>query len=379
MAIKIIITGGGTGGHIYPGLNLAFELKNRDSRNDILFIGKKGGMEAELVPREGFKFESISARGIQRKFCVENIWAIVIFFISCIQAYKILKKYKPDVVIGTGGYVSGSVVLMASLMGIATFIHEQNVFPGITNRILSYHVKAIFLSFEQSRKYFKGKAELIFTGNPIRFKEGPLNRKNKKDFQQFRLDPEKKTILVLGGSKGAASINQAVVESIKILKKDLKEYQWQVLLVAGNENYEHCKKIAKEMEKEGMLVVEKYIYHMKRAYSLANLVICRAGATTVAELNAFGLPAILIPYPWATNNHQEYNARVLEKEGAAIVLLDKDLVRNKLTEELLGLIKEEKKLEIMSINSKKLGKLDAAQKIVDFILKYINKNKPIRD
>lgn len=379
MSIKIIITGGGTGGHIYPGLNLAFEWKNRDSGNDILFIGTKRGMEAELVPREGLKFESIKAKGIQRKLCLENIWSVIIFFVSCFQAYRIIKRYRPDVVIGTGGYVSGSVVLMASVMGIATFIQEQNVFPGITNRILSSRVKAVFLSFEESRKYFKGNSKLIFTGNPIRLREVSLSDREKKDFQQFRLDPEKKTILVFGGSKGAASINQAVLESIKLLKAELIKNQWQVLLVAGNEDYENCKKIAKELEKEGILRVEKYIYDMKKAYSLANLVICRAGATTVAELSAFGLPAILIPYPWATNNHQEYNARVLEKEGASIVVLDKELSGDKLTGELLALIKDEKKLEKMSTQSKKLGKLDAAQKIVDFILKDITKNKSIRD
>ncbi len=379
MSIKMIITGGGTGGHIYPGLNIAFELKKRDSANGILFIGTKRGMESKLVPKEGFEFKAIKARGIQRKICLENIWAILIFLVSCLQAYKILRQFKPDLVIGTGGYVSGSVVLVASLMGITTFIHEQNVFPGITNRMLANRVKAVFLSFEESRRYFKGNSKIIFTGNPIGDKKVFLGEKREEVLKKFGLHSKKKTILVFGGSKGAATINRAVIESIKLVKAELLKNGWQVLMVSGNEDYYNCKKMAREIEMEGILAIEKYIYDMKMIYSVVNLAICRAGATTIAELCAFGLPSILIPYPWATHNHQEYNARILEKEGAAIVLLDKDLTKDRLAEKIIVLIKDEKKLEAMSSRSRGLGKTDANQVIVDLMLEYIPKNKLEKD
>lgn len=370
MSLKIIISGGGTGGHIYPGISLAYELKNRDVENDILFVGTERGLESKLIPREGFKFININAKGIQRKICIENLVAIFIFFISLFQSYKIIKDYKPDVVIGTGGYVSGSVVLMAALLGIPTFIHEQNVMPGITNNFLSYITKAVFLTFDQSRRYFKKKSKLILTGNPIRFKN--LEHIKNKDYHKLKLNPLKKTVLVFGGSKGAASINRAVVEGVNLIKDFIKK-QWQVLLISGSDDYE---KIIEIIGKDNNIFsVEPYIYNIEKSYALTDLVICRAGATTLAEISAYGLPAILIPYPYATNNHQEINARILEKEGAAVLVLEEDLSGEKLAKVLLDLLKNKNQLEIMAKKSKELSNLNSAMKIIDFIFDYIKKNK----
>ncbi|HBY57086.1 MAG TPA: undecaprenyldiphospho-muramoylpentapeptide beta-N-acetylglucosaminyltransferase [Candidatus Atribacteria bacterium] len=366
--MRIIISGGGTGGHIYPGISLANELKDRDIKNEILFVGTKKGLEAKLIPREGFKFVSINAKGIQRRICWENFTAIIVFFISLFQSYKIIRNYKPDIVIGTGGYVSGSVVLIAALLGIPTFIHEQNVIPGITNRFLSRIVKAVFLSFAQSRKYFKHSSRLIFTGNPVRFKKLPPIKN--KDYHNFKLDPLKKTILVFGGSKGAVSINRAVIEGINLIKDSIKN-QWQVLLISGSDDYEEIIDIIGD--DNNIFSVEPYLYNIEKAYVLADLVICRAGATTLAEISAYGLPAILIPYPFATNNHQEYNARILESEGAAILILEKDLSGERLAKALFNLINDKKQLEIMSKKSKKLGNLNSAKKIIDFIFDYTKK------
>jgi UDP-N-acetylglucosamine--N-acetylmuramyl-(pentapeptide) pyrophosphoryl-undecaprenol N-acetylglucosamine transferase len=366
MTLKVLISGGGTGGHIYPGISLACEIKGRDTNNDILFVGTERGLESKLIPREGFKIEKIKAQGIKRKVCFENLTAIVIFLVSLFQSYKIIKKYKPDVVIGTGGYVSGSVVLMAAILGIPTFIHEQNVIPGITNKFLSRITKATFLSFNQSKKYFNNKVKLIFTGNPLRFKNVKQGRD--KDYKKFNLDSSRKTILVLGGSKGAASINRAVLGGIDLIKEVIKN-DWQVLLISGQDDYDNIMKMVREDHK--IFSVESYLHDIEKAYSLADLIICRAGATTLAEIGAYGLPAILIPYPYATHNHQEVNARIFAREKAAMLILEKDLSDKKLAQVLLDMLKDKNRLEMMARKSKELGNENSAKNIVEYISNYI--------
>ena len=368
MALKVIISGGGTGGHIYPGISLAYEIKDRDIKNDILFVGTERGLESKLIPREGFKIVKIKARGIQRKICFENLTAIVIFLISLFQSYNIIKKYKPDIVIGTGGYVSGSIVLIAAILGIPAFVHEQNVIPGITNKFLSRITKATFLSFNQSKEYFSNKAKLIFTGNPIRFKN--IKQNTDREYKKFNLDSLKKAILVLGGSKGAASINRAVLRGVDLIKDVIKN-NWQVLLISGQDDYDNIMKIMGEDHK--IFSVEPYLHDIEKAYSLADLVICRAGATTLAEIGAYGLPAILIPYSYATHNHQELNARIFAREGAAILILEKDLSDKKLAQVLLDILKDKNRLEMMARKSRELGNENSANKIVDYISDYIKK------
>ena len=368
MALKVIISGGGTGGHIYPGISLACEIKDRDIKNDILFVGTERGLESKLIPREGFKIVKIKAQGIKRKICFENLTAIVIFLISLFQSYNIIKKYKPDIVIGTGGYVSGSVVLMATILGVPTFVHEQNVIPGITNKFLSRITRATFLSFNQSKEYFSNKAKMIFTGNPICFKN--IKQNIDREYKKFNLDSLKKTILVLGGSKGAASINRAVLQGID-LTKDVIKNNWQVLLISGQDDYDNIMKMVGEDHK--IFSIESYLYDIEKAYSLADLVICRAGATTLAEIGAYGLPAILIPYPYATQNHQEVNARIFTREGAAILILEKDLSDKKLAQVLLDILKDKNRLEMMARKSRELGNKNSAKKIVDYISDYIKK------
>ncbi len=369
MALKVIISGGGTGGHIYPGISLACEIKSRDVNNDILFVGTERGLESKLVPREGFKIIKIKARGIQRKICFENLTAIVIFLVSLFQSYKIIKKYKPDIVIGTGGYVSGSVVLMAAILGFPTFVHEQNVIPGITNNFLSRITRKTFLSFNQSKEYFSNKAKLIFTGNPLRFKN--IKQGTDREYKKFYLNSSKKTILVLGGSKGAASINRAVLGGIDLIKDAIKN-NWQVFLISGQDDYDNIMEIVGEEHK--IFSVEPYLHDIEKAYSLADLVICRAGATTLAEIGAYGLPAILIPYPYATQDHQGINAKIFEREGAAILILEKDLSDKKLAQVLLDILKDKNRLEMMAKKSRKLSNVNSAKKIVDYISDYIKKN-----
>ncbi|MEA2021224.1 MAG: undecaprenyldiphospho-muramoylpentapeptide beta-N-acetylglucosaminyltransferase [Candidatus Caldatribacteriota bacterium] len=369
MALKILISGGGTGGHIYPGISLANELKARDKKNDILFVGTERGMEAKIIPREGFKFDTIIAKGIKRQLCFDSFNAIIIFFISLIQSYKILKKYRPDIVIGTGGYVSGSIVLMASILNIPNFIHEQNVIPGITNKFLSHFAYTTFLSFKQSKKYFKHKDRLVFSGNPIHTKN--IGGFKDKNYKQFNLNSLKRTILVLGGSKGAASINSSVITGVGLIKHVIKK-DWQVLLISGVDDYEKISSIIGN--DRNTFCVESYLYDIEKAYNLADLIICRAGATTLAEINAYGIPSVLIPYPFATDNHQELNARVLEEEGAAIVILEKELSGKSLSKILSALLANRTQLETMAEKSKVLGNVDSAKKIIDVIMSKIKNN-----
>jgi len=370
MTLKVIISGGGTGGHIYPGISLAYEIKGRDIKNDILFVGTERGLESKLIPLEGFKIVKIKARGIQRKICFENLTATVIFFISLFQSYKIVKKYKPDIVIGTGGYVSGSIVLMAAILGIPTFIHEQNVIPGITNKFLSRITRATFLSFNQSKEYFNSKAKLIFTGNPLRFKNN--KHSTDREYKKFKLDSSKKTILVLGGSKGAASINRIVLGGIDSIKEVI-ENNWQVLLISGQDDYNNIIEIVGE--DHTLFSVESYLHDIEKAYSLTDLVICRAGATTLAEISAYGLPVILIPYPYATHDHQGINAKIFEREGAAMLILEKDLSDEGLARVLLDILKDKNRLEMMAKKSKGLSNVNSAKKIVDYISDCIKEQK----
>jgi UDP-N-acetylglucosamine--N-acetylmuramyl-(pentapeptide) pyrophosphoryl-undecaprenol N-acetylglucosamine transferase len=257
---------------------------------------------------------------------------------------------------------------MAAILGFPTFVHEQNVIPGITNKFLSRITRKTFLSFNQSKEYFSNKAKLIFTGNPIRFKN--IKPGIDRDYNKFSLNSSKKTILVLGGSKGAASINRAVLGGIDLIKDAIKN-NWQVLLISGQDDYDNIMEIVGEEHK--IFSVEPYLHDIEKAYSLADLVICRAGATTLAEIGAYGLPAILIPYPYATQDHQGINAKIFEREGAAISILEKDLSEKKLGQVLLDLLKNKNQLGIMAKKSREFSNVNSAEKIVDCISDYIKK------
>lgn len=366
--MRIIITGGGTGGHIYPGISLAREFQSRDKNNEIIFVGTEHKMESEIIPQEGFRFLGLRVKGIERKFSLESLSALFLFLGSLFTSYGIIKDFKPDLVIGTGGYVSGSVALVSSLLGIPTFIHEQNVIPGITNQFLSLTGKKVFTSFPESAGYFWKKERIVFLGNPIRKSIWQGNKE--KIIKENNLDSTKKTILVFGGSKGASTINKMVLHSLYLIEESIW-LEWQVLIISGEEDFKNLtEKVTKSPFKETVRVLP-YLHNIEDAYDLADLVVCRAGATTIAELSAKGIAAILIPYPYATGNHQLYNARFLESNLAALIIEEKDLNREKLAAELSKLLTDNKRLDLLARNSKKLGKRKAAQDIVDNIYDYM--------
>lgn len=362
--MKIIITGGGTGGHIYPGISLAQEFRRRDKNNEIIFVGAEQKMEAEIIPQEGFQFYGLRVRGIERKFSLVNLSSLWLFLNSLRASYRILKNFKPDVVIGTGGYVSGSIALLSSFIGIPTFIQEQNLIPGITNQFLSLTARKVLVSFPESKKYFWRKSGVAFLGNPIRESIWQGNKANL--IEKTNLSLNKKTLLVFGGSKGASAINQTLLNSLQLIDKSLW-VQWQVLIISGKEDYIDLKEKVSHLGYQGDIRVIDYLYQIGDAYDLADLVVCRAGATTVAEITAKGLAAILIPYPYATGNHQLYNARFLEDNRAGLVIREEELNAERLAGELTKLMLDRERLSVMAENSKKLGKRCAARDIAELI------------
>lgn len=368
--MKIIITGGGTGGHIYPGISLAREFQKRDKNNEIIFIGAEQKMESEIIPQEGFPFLALRVRGLKREICLENIFTLWLFFCSLVTSYKIIKKFKPDLVIGTGGYVSGSVALISSLMGIPTFIHEQNVIPGLTNKFLSLTSRKVFTSFPESKKYFFRKSRIECLGNPVR--ENIWFGDRNKLIHRTNLVNHKRTILVFGGSKGARVINQTFLECLDLIDGSLWK-EWQALIISGKEDSNDLKRKVNNSKYKEIIHIISYLYQIEDAYDLADLVICRAGATTIAELTAKGIAAILIPYPYATGNHQFYNARYLERQLAAIVITEDKLTKERLADELATLMLDQAKRDLLALNSKKIGNRKAAQEIVNSVYNILEK------
>ena len=365
--MRYLVTGGGTGGHIYPALAIASEIKNRYKDADILYVGTKKGLESELVPKEGFNFKTIRVKGMPRKLNLESIKAMKELLLGLMDANKIINDFKPDVVIGTGGYVCGPVVYVASKKKIPTLIHEQNAFPGITNRILSKYVDRVLVTFEESKKYFSHKEKLFVTGNPVR-KEF-LNIDKKACRRELGIFDDRLVVMVFGGSRGAEKLNQTMID---VLKHFAGRTDIHLIHITGEKHYEDVMRLCKKIGlKSDNVAIHPYVYEMPKFMGACDLVVCRAGAITLAEVTAMGLPAVLIPSPYVTNNHQEYNAKVLEKNGAAVVLLEKDLTASKMIELIHFFMKDRSKLADMRLKSKELAKTNATDLIYEELLKLM--------
>jgi len=361
--LRIIVTGGGTGGHIYPAMAIARGLLARYNDVEVLYVGTKEGMEATIVPANGLDFQGIAGKGLPRKISLETVKTAGQNVLALWQAKQILKKFKPDLVVGTGGYVSGPVVLTAAFFGIPTLLHEQNAFPGITNKILARMVKKIMVTFPESARFFPAKEKIEVVGLPVREEIGRVKRR--EGAEAFKLDPLKKTILVTGGSRGALSINKAMVH---VLSQLAAHPEIQVIWATGKATHAQ---IVEELDKnklnwrcEQWRIVE-YIENMPEALACSDLCVCRAGAATLAELSAAGKASILIPYPYAAENHQEYNARVFEDKGAARVILDRELDGPLLNEHIQKLIFNPFLLEEMATKAKEIFKPGALERILE--------------
>lgn len=366
--MRVLLTGGGTGGHIYPALAIAKEIRQEYPEAKILFVGNSSGLEADIVPREGFKFRSITVAGLPRKlYRVFQVLKVLVKTCSGgLEAFRIIKDFKPTVVVGTGGYVCFTVVMLAALLKIPTLIQEQNALPGRTNRILSHVASKVAVTFPESIRYLTPKADIVITGLPVRDEVVSVERT--EGITAFGLNKEKFTILGVGGSQGARSLNKAMAEVIANAAED--DY-YQMIHVTGQSGYEET---LKDLEARGIdhamnrnIIVKPYLYNMAQALAAADLVVCRAGATTIAEVEVRGLPSILVPYPYAANNHQEYNAMALVKGGAAIMIKDSDLKGRRLWEEIRDLSMAKARLSEMAEKSRQLGRPEALKHLVQII------------
>ncbi len=360
--VRVIISGGGTGGHLFPGIAVGSELKKRCSKVSILFITGKREMEHEIISEAGFESKSIDVEGLMGKRLLGLTKSFYKVILALTQSFFILKDFRPQLVFGLGGYTSGPVCLMALLFRVPTVLHEQNSFPGLTNRILSPFVKRIFISFEETRRYLR-RGTVFLSGNPIRMEL-------LQPIKQPHID-KRFVILVMGGSQGARRLNDAVISMIKELKE-----QHAVPFLIHQTGKADLKRVDSEYEMLGIDVeVSAFIEDMRSAYSRADLIICRAGATTVAELAALGKPSILIPYPYASHGHQEINAMTLVKVGGADIILEKHLDSKALTDKVLRYMKNRNELNTMSEIAFRTAKRKAREIITEELLKIVNMRK----
>lgn len=368
--MRVVLSCGGTGGHIYPAISIADCIKNTYHNAEILFVGSKRGMEKKLVEQAGYKIVTIDIQGFTRKLTLSNIATAFKAMTSVNKAKKIISKFMPDVIIGTGGYASWAAVRAGEKMGIPTLIHEQNAFPGMTTRKLSKSANKVCLSYEESKKYFEStKGEVIMTGNPVSPKlysyEYSLNR------AEMGISSEKIFVLSFGGSLGAACINNNVLNTVGKLLEKFPNMIYRH--VSGRRDYERCKELA---EKNGLDKLEnfflyEYMYDLPKQMAAADVIISRAGAITITEASFLGKASILIPSPNVAENHQYKNASVLEKASAAILIEEKDLTPEVLFENVSSLASDSKKRKTLSENIKRFSDENAVENIVKEALSLI--------
>ncbi|MCX6274878.1 MAG: undecaprenyldiphospho-muramoylpentapeptide beta-N-acetylglucosaminyltransferase [Bacteroidetes bacterium] len=361
--IKVIISGGGTGGHIFPAIAIANELKRVNAENEILFVGAEGRMEMEKVPAAGYKIQGLKIAGIQRKLDLKNLSLPVKVIRSVMTSRSIIKNFRPDAAVGVGGYASGPLLYAASVMKIPSLIQEQNSFAGITNKILSRRVKKVCVAYEGMEKYFAAD-KIVMTGNPVRQDVIQTEGKKEEALQYFNLSNNKKTVLVIGGSLGARSINEAIRNGLQKFSDQDIQLIWQTgkngskeLQEAGS-SFKNCRCV-------------EFISRMDLAYSCADVVISRAGASSVSELELTAKPCVLVPSPNVAEDHQTKNAMALVNKNAAILVRDAETGR-KLVAEAIALISDNEKQKVLSQNISKLAMRNSAEKIVAEIYKMIS-------
>ncbi|WP_160720148.1 undecaprenyldiphospho-muramoylpentapeptide beta-N-acetylglucosaminyltransferase [Bacillus sp. USDA818B3_A] len=366
--MKVVVSGGGTGGHIYPALALIREIQKENKEAEFLYIGTTNGLESQLVPRENIAFKSIHITGFKRKLSFENVKTILRFIKGVQDSKRIIKEFQPDIVIGTGGYVCGPVVYAAKGLGIPTVIHEQNSVPGLTNKFLSRYVNKIAICFEEAKEYFPSE-KVVFTGNP-RASE-VLGKDGIKGRLSAGLSATKPAVLIFGGSRGARPINEAVVKALA----ELAEKPYQILYVTGDVHYENVQKEVDLVGNPKNVVIKPFIHNMPEVLAGIDLVVSRAGATTLAELTSLGIPSILVPSPYVTNNHQEKNARSLSDHGAAELVLEKDLNNKSLVHHIDRILLNTEHLKDMKAKAKKMGVPDSAERLYAVMKHLVKTNQ----
>lgn len=362
--MKVIVAAAGTGGHINPGIAIANKIKEMEKNSEIIFIGTERGLEKDLVPRSGYELKTINAHGIERKLTIENFKNLYETMKSIKDAKKIMKEFQPDVVIGTGGYICMPVIIAANKMKIPTLLHESNAFPGVSVKLLSNKVNEVLVGFEDAKLRLPKAKKVVVTGNPTKIKKKNVSKEQKIGIiRSMGLNEKKPIVLVFGGSQGAQSINKSVINMIQAKKNQ----NYQIMWAAGPLQYEEIKEELKRNQIdiehiEGVKIVP-YIYNMEEIMNVVDLVVCRSGAMTITEIANVGKPAIFIPFPYATENHQEYNARVLEKVGAAKIILDKNLNAEGLNQSIESIVCDKNIMEEMARNASKTAVTNVEDKI----------------
>jgi UDP-N-acetylglucosamine--N-acetylmuramyl-(pentapeptide) pyrophosphoryl-undecaprenol N-acetylglucosamine transferase len=356
--MRVIIAGGGTGGHIFPGLAVAEELRSRDASTEVVFAGTEQGIEARVVPREGYPIKFLRAEGLVGVSLKKKIQAMVKVLLSIGDSYRIIKSVRPDIVIGVGGYASGVITAVAYLMSVPTMILEQNAVPGLTNKILGKIVNSVCITYQESLSFFP-REKTFLTGNPVRM--NVLRGNSESAYRLFSLEKGLFTIFAFGGSVGAKSINRALVDALQHLR-DLKD-AIQFLHQTGLKDYEAVRDTYRQEGFKG--TITPFIYQMGEAYAVADIVISRAGATTLAELTALGKAALLVPYPHAAGDHQEVNARKLLEIGAARMIPDRELSGEALANTIRELYENESARAEMQRSGIAVGRPEACGRIVD--------------
>lgn len=370
--MKVVIAAAGTAGHINPGLAIAKKIQKEQKGSEIIFIGTTRGLENELVPRAGYKLETIEAYGLSKKISMENIKKMLKTLKGFGEAKKILKKIKPDIVIGTGGYICGATISVAHSLKIPTLLHESNAFPGKAVKMLAKKTDTILVSFEDAIHRIKNANKIVFTGTPVKIEKQNYS-KSKKDeiIKKAGLNNDKPIVLVFGGSQGARRINQAILQMIK--EESNKDYQ--IIWATGPKQYDIIKEELENVDKninyiKNMKIVP-YIYNMEEIMNVVDIIVSRSGAMTITEISKLGKPSILVPLPNVSHDHQLYNAKVLQNVGAAEIILDNDLNGKKLNSNIEKIILDKNKIKEMGKNALKVSSKNVENKIYDQIIETI--------
>jgi UDP-N-acetylglucosamine--N-acetylmuramyl-(pentapeptide) pyrophosphoryl-undecaprenol N-acetylglucosamine transferase len=359
--LRIALSGGGTGGHVYPALAIAQQCLQEDPQSTFLYIGTNSGLEKDIVAKctPPIPFEAVAISGFRRKLMsLENVKTIMRFIHGTRRAKKLLRQFKPDVVVGTGGYVCGPVLYAAAKLGIPTLIHEQNVIPGLTNKFLSRYVSVVAVSFKGGESQFPQAARTVYTGNPRA--TSVVHADAAKGFASIGLKPSTKLIVIVGGSGGAKAINDAMADMVPMIEQSSDDFHY--LYITGQRYYESAKDglASRFGSLPANVTIAPYIHNMPEVLAAAKLIVNRAGASFLAEIMALGLPSILVPSPNVTNNHQEHNARWLAGESAAEIILEKELTGILLYQAIHKIMDNEIRWEHMSKQARKLGQGNSA-------------------
>lgn len=358
-------------GHINPGIAIANKIKKENPDSKIIFLGTTRGLENDLVPRAGYELKTIEAYGLSKNINLQSIKKNLKTLKGISEAKKIVKEFLPDIVIGTGGYICGASILAAKKYKIPTLLHESNAFPGKAVRMLSKKVDTILVSFEDAKKMLPKAKNIVVTGTPTKIKNLNLTKEQKiKIIQSLGLEAEKPVVLIFGGSQGAKAINDVIV---KLINKKLNKNNYQIMWAPGPLQYEIVRKEINDIAKLKNVKIVPYIYNMEEVLNACDLVISRSGAMTITEISIVGKPSIFVPLPNVSNNHQEYNAKVLQNVGAAKIILNKDLEAENLNKQVEEIVQNEDILQAMGKNARKIATCNVEEKIYEEIKKLVRK------